>query len=101
MDDADMYVNDGAYWDAIPAEPTEQVESRKNFRNKGQAAKPLLLDIIQLLEADIALFSSIDAITVDVDTEPEAFLAAWHRLQDLKAYAISKKEYIQSLIPDK
>lgn len=96
----DLYPNAGAYYD-ISAEPAEQKNDNQKQANKIRASEAMLKDLIADYEVDIAHLSSRDAIHVDPTTEPEKFLKAWYVTQEVKKYAVQKKAYLESLLPDK
>ena len=95
MDDF-MMPNDGSFYQST--EPEEQVLQRKASVSKALAAKPMLLEIIENINADIAQMSSIDAITVDPETDPQAFLKALFAVQQVKEYAEAKVRYIEIML---
>lgn len=97
MDD-DIYPNDGTYYQ--PAEPEEQVRARQQSHNKALAAKPMLKDLIDVFDQDIAQLARVDAIHVDPTTQPEEFLKAWYAAQEVVQYAKDKKAFLESLLLD-
>jgi hypothetical protein len=92
----DSYPNDGSYFQ--PTEPEDQARQRDMQATKAQAAKPMLEDIIQQVTDDIERMKSVDAITVDPEASPEAFMKAWYGVQQQKAYAEQHKAYLESLL---
>ena len=95
MDDVLDYPTDTSYFNV--EEPATQITERESQKARGQAARPLLTELIAYFEADIDRLQTVDSIPVDVRTNAEDFLKAWNIAQELKAYATEKKEYLESL----
>lgn len=92
----DFYPNDGSYYQ--PTEPEEQVIERQQQASKAQAAKPMLEELIAKVTADIDRMKSVDAITVDPEADPEAFMKAWYGVQQQKLYAEQLKTHMETLL---
>ncbi len=93
-----MYPNDGTFLGGVPTEPVEQTVARKKEKAQTLQVLPILKEIIEQLETDIAFYGSVDSIPANVKSKPREFLIV-HNANELTRNVLqSKKEWIESLM---
>ena len=94
MDDNEMLMRDGAYYQ----EPVAQIKEKQIQRSKVKSAIPLLEDLIERFNGRVAFYSSIDSITTDITEHPEIFQQEVMANKLVRQLMQSEKEYLESLV---
>ena len=96
MEEDDVLPNDGTYF--FPREPRDQSIARKKERAQTLADLNILKEIVEHLDLRVAFYSSIDAIPVEVKTDPTKFMNMTISNQMTRDNLRAEKEYIESII---
>jgi len=99
-----MY-NDNVYMNSTESfspfsEPKAQKEARTRTVEETLEAVPLLKEVAKHLDDQIAFYSSVDSITVDIDKDPATFQKVHAANKLTRDNLAREKEFIISRIKD-
>lgn len=92
----DMYPNDGVYF--LPKEPKDQVIARQKEKAETLEAIRVLEEAIARFEDKIKFYGSVDAMPVEVKTDPAKFMNMHNSNQMTRDNLVVEKEYLEDLL---
>ena len=94
----DLYPSDGSYFNF--SEPPEQTIARKKKKAQTLEALPVLKELLERLDKQVAFLSSVDAMPDECKLDPEKFMNFHNASQIARDILRAEKEYIEGLISD-
>lgn len=100
MDEDNLMPNDGTYMGGVPAEPRNQVSSRRKERAETLQALPILKAHIERLNERIAFYEKTTSIPEEMRADKDKFMAVSNAYALTAENLISERDYLQGLVED-